>query len=67
MYKQKKIDMEDMLCILMLIKIFLDDPDIPPVLRCGYKCEKSATGPLNRQKLLDFISDQASVVIVKKL
>lgn len=36
-----------------------DDPHIPPSMRCNYKCEKEATGPLNRQKLLDFINDQA--------
>lgn len=36
-----------------------DDPHIPPSMRCNYKCEKEATGPLDRQKLLDFINDQA--------
>ncbi len=36
-----------------------DDPHIPPSMRCNYKCEKKDTGPLNRQKLLDFINDQA--------
>jgi tropomodulin len=36
-----------------------DDPNIPPSLRSGYKCEKQSTGPLNKQKLLDFINEQA--------
>lgn len=36
-----------------------DDPHIPPSMRCNYKCEKEATGPLDRKKLLDFINDQA--------
>lgn len=36
-----------------------DDPNIPPSLRCTYKCEKTSTGPLNRKALLDFINDQA--------
>ena len=36
-----------------------DDPHIPPSMRCNYKCEKGATGPLDKQKLLDFINDQA--------
>eukprot|EP00096_Caligus_rogercresseyi_P016620 TRINITY_DN936_c0_g1_i4.p1 TRINITY_DN936_c0_g1~~TRINITY_DN936_c0_g1_i4.p1 ORF type:complete len:424 (-),score=188.59 TRINITY_DN936_c0_g1_i4:1697-2968(-) len=36
-----------------------DDPSIPPSMRTNYKCEKSSTGPLNRQKLLDFINEQA--------
>ncbi|QQP34862.1 Uncharacterized protein FKW44_022902, partial [Caligus rogercresseyi] len=35
-----------------------DDPSIPPSMRTNYKCEKSSTGPLNRQKLLDFINEQ---------
>ena len=26
--------------------------------RCTYKCEKAATGPLDRKKLLEFINDQ---------
>jgi tropomodulin len=36
-----------------------DDPHIPPSLRTNYKCEKQATGPLNRKKLMDYINDQA--------
>lgn len=36
-----------------------DDPHIPPSLRSNYKCEKEATGPLNRKKLMDYINDQA--------
>ena len=36
-----------------------DDPHIPPAMRTNYKCEKKATGPLDRKKLLDFINDQA--------
>jgi len=36
-----------------------DDPHIPPSMRSNYKCEKEATGPLDRKKLLDFINEQA--------
>jgi len=36
-----------------------DDPDLPPSMRSSYKCEKEATGPLDRKKLLDFINEQA--------
>jgi len=36
-----------------------DDSQIPPALRCNYRCEKEATGPLNKKALLDFITDQA--------
>ena len=32
---------------------------IPPSERCGYKCEKEATGPLDRKKLIDHINEQA--------
>ncbi len=35
-----------------------DDPHIPPSMRTNYKCEKKATGPLDRKKLLDFINEQ---------
>lgn len=36
-----------------------DDPHIPPAMRCNYKCDKPATGPFDKQKMLDFINDQA--------
>ncbi|XP_042882196.1 tropomodulin-like isoform X2 [Penaeus japonicus] len=36
-----------------------DDSLIPPSERNSYKCEKEATGPLNRKKLIDHINDQA--------
>lgn len=37
-----------------------DDPNIPPSLRCNYKCDKPASsGPFNKQALTDFIRDQA--------
>jgi len=36
-----------------------DDPHIPAAMRCNYKCEKAPTGPLDKQKLNDFINDQA--------
>jgi tropomodulin len=36
-----------------------DDPNMPPSMRCAYKCEKEATGTLNKKALLDFIHDQA--------
>lgn len=32
---------------------------MPPSLRCGYFCEKEATGPLDRHKLIDHINKQA--------
>ncbi|XP_026477306.1 tropomodulin isoform X3 [Ctenocephalides felis] len=36
-----------------------DDSFLPPSQRCSYECEKEATGPLNRQKLIDHINKQA--------
>ena len=36
-----------------------DDPSMPPSMRCKYTCEKQSTGPLDKQKLLDFINEQA--------
>jgi len=36
-----------------------DDPHMPASMRTNYKCEKQATGPLDRKKLLDFINEQA--------
>jgi len=36
-----------------------DDPQIPPSLRCNYKCDKVATGAFDKNALLDFIRDQA--------
>eukprot|EP00095_Tigriopus_kingsejongensis_P001615 snap_masked-scaffold289_size220122-processed-gene-1.0 protein:Tk01615 transcript:snap_masked-scaffold289_size220122-processed-gene-1.0-mRNA-1 annotation:"tropomodulin" len=36
-----------------------DDPHIPPSMRTNYKCEKTATGPLDRKKLMDYINDEA--------
>ena len=36
-----------------------DDPNMPASMRSKYKCEKAATGPLDRKKLLDFINEQA--------
>lgn len=36
-----------------------DDPHIPPSMRSNYKCDKQPTGALDRQKLLDFIHEQA--------
>ena len=35
-----------------------DDPSMPPSMRCKYTCEKKDTGPLDKQKLLDFINEQ---------
>lgn len=32
---------------------------MPPSLRCAYFCEKEATGPLDRHKLIDHINKQA--------
>lgn len=36
-----------------------DDPQIPPSLRCNYKCDKQPSGGFNKNALLDFIRDQA--------
>lgn len=36
-----------------------DDSLVPPSERCGYKCEKESTGPLDRKQLIDHINDQA--------
>jgi len=36
-----------------------DDPQIPPSLRCNYKCEKQPTGGFDKKALLEFIQDQA--------
>ncbi len=35
-----------------------DDPHIPPSMRSNYKCDKQATGPFDKKKLLDFINEQ---------
>ncbi|XP_018015652.1 tropomodulin isoform X3 [Hyalella azteca] len=36
-----------------------DDSLVPPSERCGYKCEKESTGPLDRKQLIDHINEQA--------
>ncbi len=36
-----------------------DDPHIPPSMRTNYRCDKAPTGPLDRQRLMDFINEQA--------
>ncbi|XP_023337339.1 tropomodulin-2 [Eurytemora carolleeae] len=36
-----------------------DDSQIPPGLRSNYRCEKEATGPFDKKKLNDFITEQA--------
>ena len=36
-----------------------DDPNIPPSLRCNYKCEKPPSAGFDKNALLDFIRDQA--------
>ena len=36
-----------------------DDPQLPPALRCNYKCEKKDTGPFNKEALLKFIEEEA--------
>jgi len=36
-----------------------DDSQIPPSLRCNYRCDKESTGPLNKKALLDFVTEQA--------
>lgn len=32
---------------------------MPPSERCSYECNKEATGPLNRKKLIEHINKQA--------
>lgn len=32
---------------------------LPPSERCSYECNKEATGPLNRKKLIEHINKQA--------
>jgi tropomodulin len=39
--------------------VYAQDNTMPPSLRCGYFCDKEATGPLNRHKLIDHINKQA--------
>jgi len=36
-----------------------DDAHIPPAMRCNYKCGKEDTGELNRDGLMDHITQQA--------
>ncbi|XP_050542077.1 tropomodulin isoform X4 [Daktulosphaira vitifoliae] len=36
-----------------------DDNLLPPSERCSYECNKEATGPLNRKKLIEHINKQA--------
>ncbi|KAK7793954.1 hypothetical protein R5R35_005818 [Gryllus longicercus] len=36
-----------------------DDNFLPPSQRCSYTCEKEATGPLDRKKLIEHINKQA--------
>lgn len=36
-----------------------DDPHIPPSMRCREQTKKSATGPLDRQKLLSYLKKYA--------
>ncbi len=41
-----------------------DDPHIPPSMRTNYKCEKQPTGPFDKKKLLDFINEQVSHLLL---
>lgn len=36
-----------------------DDPHVPPSMRCKEQTKKSATGPLDRQKLLSYLKKYA--------
>ncbi|CAH0552727.1 unnamed protein product [Brassicogethes aeneus] len=36
-----------------------DDSMLPPSQRCGYECEKDATGPVDRNQLITYINTQA--------
>ncbi|XP_043218306.1 tropomodulin-like isoform X4 [Amphibalanus amphitrite] len=60
------MDMDDMLDQLTAEEIELltrdvdpDDSLMPPDQRTSYRCDKSATGPLNRKQLIDHINEQA--------
>jgi tropomodulin len=37
----------------------VQDSLVPPSERCGYKCDKESTGPLDRKQLIDHINEQA--------
>lgn len=39
--------------------MFFQDNLLPPSERCSYECNKEATGPLNRKKLIEHINKQA--------
>ncbi|XP_023342621.1 tropomodulin-like [Eurytemora carolleeae] len=39
-----------------------DDSNMPPSMRCAYKCNKAATGEVNRDKLLDGLKEQALAI-----
>ncbi len=39
-----------------------DDPTIPPSMRSNYKCSKQPTGQFNRDKLMEFITEQVTGV-----
>ncbi|XP_037078962.1 tropomodulin-like isoform X2 [Pollicipes pollicipes] len=61
------MDMDDMLDQLTAEEIDMlsrdvdpDDSLMPPDQRTAYRCDKSATGPLNRKKLIDHINEQAT-------
>lgn len=60
------MDMDDMLDQLSAEEIELltrdvdpDDTLMPPDQRTSYRCDKSATGPLDRKQLIDHINEQA--------
>lgn len=36
-----------------------DDTFLPPSQRTSYECDKDATGPLNRKKLIEYINREA--------
>lgn len=66
MRQYENMDMEDMLDQLTAEEIDIltrevdpDDSLMPPNQRTAYHCDKKATGPLNREQLIDFIHQQA--------
>lgn len=61
-------DLEELICALSpeeieeLAECDPDDSSMPPSMRCAYKCNKEATGEVNREMLLEGLKDQALAI-----
>jgi len=61
-------DLEDLIAALSaeeieeLAECDPDDSSMPPSMRCAYKCNKTATGEVNRDMLLNDLKDQALAI-----